>query len=146
MRYFEDFVPDETIQLGQIRVSEAEIVEFARRYDPQYFHVDAERAAASIYGGLIASGWHTAALCMRLLVDGVFAESAAMGSPGLDELRWLGPVRPDDVLVGRMTVLEARPSRSKPDRGIVRFRAELDNQRGETVLRFVALGMFGRRP
>lgn len=146
MRYFDDFVPDETIQLGQVRVSEAEIVEFARRYDPQYFHVDAERASASIYGGLIASGWHTAALCMRLLVDGVFADSAAMGSPGLDELRWLGPVRPDDVLVGRMTVLEARPSRSKPDRGIVRFRAELDNQRGETVLRFVALGMFGRRP
>lgn len=144
-RYFEDFRPGEVIELGHIDVSEQEIVEFARRYDPQLFHVDAERAKESIYGGLIASGWHTAALCMRLLVDGVFHDSAAMGSPGLDGLRWLRPVRPGDVLAGRFVVLESIPSRSKPDRGIVKFRAELDNQDGETVLRFEALGMMGRR-
>ncbi len=144
-RYFEDFRPGETIQLGRVAVTEAEIVEFARRYDPQVFHLDAERARDSIYGGLIASGWHTAALCMRLLVDGVFGDSAGMGSPGVDELRWLAPVRPGDVLAGRLIVLETIPSRSKPDRGIVKFRAELDNQRGETVLRFDALAMMGRR-
>ena len=144
-RYFEDFDPGETIELGQTTVSEAEIVEFARRYDPQPFHVDAERARDSIYGGLIASGWHTAALCMRLLVDGVFGDAAGMGSPGVDELRWLAPVRPGDVLAGRLIVLESIPSRSKPDRGIVKFRAELDNQHGETVLRFDGLGMMGRR-
>jgi acyl dehydratase len=144
-RYFEDFEAGETIELGNVEVSEDEIVEFARRYDPQVFHVDAERAKDSIYGGLIASGWHTAALCMRLLVDGVFGDSSAMGSPGVDELRWLKPVRPGDVLAGRLTVLERVPSRSKPDRGIVRFRAELDNQHGETVLRFDALAMMGRR-
>ena len=144
-RYFEDFEAGETIELGNVEVSEDEIVEFARRYDPQTFHIDAERAKDSIYGGLIASGWHTAALCMRLLVDGVFGDSSAMGSPGVDELRWLKPVRPGDVLAGRITVLERVPSRSKPDRGIVRFRAELDNQHGETVLRFDGLAMMGRR-
>ena len=144
-RYFEDFRPGDTIELGRVAVSEAEIVEFARRYDPQSFHVDAERAKDSIYGGLIASGWHTAALCMRLLVDGVFGDSAAMGSPGLDELRWLTPVRPGDVLAGRLIVLECIPSRSKPDRGVVRFRDELDNQHGETALRFDALAMIGKR-
>ncbi len=144
-RYFEDFEPGETIELGSTTVSESEIVEFARRYDPQVFHLDAERAKDSIYGGLIASGWHTAALCMRLLVDGVFGDSAGMGSPGVDELRWLAPVRPGDVLAGRLIVLETIPSRSKPDRGLVKFRAELDNQRGETVLRFDGLAMMGRR-
>ena len=122
-----------------------EFVDSARRYDPQVFHLDAERAKDSIYGGLIASGWHTAALCMRLLVDGVFGDAAAMGSPGLDELRWLAPVRPGDVLAGRLIVLECIPSRSKPDRGVVRFRAELDNQHGETALRFDALAMIGKR-
>ena len=144
-RYFEDFNPGEAIELGQTAVFEAEIVEFARRYDPQPFHVDPERARDSIYGGLIASGWHTAALCMRLLVDGVFGDAAGMGSPGVDELRWLAPVRPGDVLTGRLIVLESISSRSKPDRGIVKFRAELDNQHGETVLRFDGLAMMGRR-
>ncbi|MDP8924039.1 MAG: MaoC family dehydratase [Chloroflexota bacterium] len=146
MRYFEDFSPGETIRLGLVEVSEVEILEFARRYDPQPFHIDAEWARQSSYGGLIASGWHTAALCMRLLVDGVLADSAGMGSPGVDELRWLRPVRPGDVLTGRFTVLECVPSRNKPDRGVVRFRAELDNQHGETVLRFEAIGLMGRRP
>lgn len=144
-RYFEDFRPGETFELGSVEVSEAAIVEFAGRYDPQFFHVDAERAKGSIYGGLIASGWHTAALCMRLLVDGVFGDSSALGSPGVDELRWFRPVRPGDALTGRFTVLECVPSRSKPDRGVVRFRAELGNQDGETVLRFDALAMMGRR-
>ena len=144
-RYFEDFSPGETIELGSVAVTEAEIVEFARRYDPQYFHVDPEQAKDSPYGGLIASGWHTVALCMRLMVDGVFGDSAGMGSPGVDELRWLEPVRPGDVLTGRLIVLETIPSRSKPDRGVVKFRSELDNQHGETVLRFDGLGMMGRR-
>ncbi len=145
-RYFEDFSPGETIELRSVAVTEAEIIEFARRYDPQSFHVDPERAKDSPYGGLIASGWHTVALCMRLMVDSVFGDAAGMGSPGVDELRWLKPVRPGDVLTGRLIVLESIPSRSKPDRGIVKFRAELDNQHGETVLRFDGLAMMGRRP
>ena len=117
MRYLEDFTAGEVIDLGSYTLDEAEILEFARRFDPQPFHVDPERAAASIYGGLIASGWHTCGIFMRLAVDGLIGDSSSMGSPGLDNLRWLLPVRPGDTLRARYTVLEVTPSRSRPDRG-----------------------------
>ena len=143
--YLEDFVPGAVYGAGSVQIDEAEIVEFATRYDPQPFHVDRDAARASIYGGLIASGWHTVALTMRLLVDNIFGGSASMGSPGVDELRWLLPVRPGDTLSPRVIVLETRPSRSKPDRGILRFRVEVTNQAGELVLSMVSLGLIGRR-
>lgn len=145
-RFFEDFPPGATFDAGSVAVTESEVVAFARRYDPQPFHVDAEAAKASPYGGLIASGWHTAAMCMRLMVDHIFGDAAGLGSPGVDELRWLRPVRPGDTLRVRLTVLEARPSRSKPDRGLIRFRTEAENQDGEIVMSVVGLGLIGRRP
>ncbi len=145
-RFLEDFVVGAVFEAGSVTVSEAEIVEFGRRYDPQRFHVDAEAARASPYGGLIASGWQTIAVTMRLLVDQIFGDSAGMGSPGVDEIRWPRPVRPGDTLTARLTVLEARPSRSKPDRGILRFRVEVTNQDGEHVLSLTGVGIIGRRP
>ena len=145
-RYLEDFEPGAVYAAGSVRLAEAEIVEFAARYDPQAFHVDPEAARASIYGGLIASGWHTVAATMRLLVDHVFGESAGIGSPGVDELRWLLPVRPGDTLSPRVIVLETRPSRSKPDRGVLRFRVEVENQDGELAMSMVGAAFIGRRP
>jgi acyl dehydratase len=145
-RYLEDFPPGAVYEAGTVTVSEAEIVEFARRYDPQAFHVDPAAARASIYGGLIASGWHTVALTMRLLVDHVLGDSSGLGSPGVDEVRWLLPVRPGDTLAVRLTVLEARPSRSKPDRGLMRFRVEVENQDGALALSMVGLWLAARRP
>ena len=145
MRYFEDFTLGEVVELGSRSVSKEEIIDFARQFDPQYFHVDEERAKQSIYGGLIASGWHTAALTMRLAADGLILDSASMGSPGVDELRWLKPVRPGDTLSARFTVTEIRPSGSKPDRGIVKSFVEVSNQHGEVVLTWKALGMYRRR-
>ena len=146
MRYLEDFTAGEVIDLGSYTIGEAEILEFAERFDPQPFHVDPERAAGSIYGGLIASGWHTCGIFMRLVVDAVLGDSSSMGSPGLDNLRWLLPVRPGDTLRGRYTVLEVTPSRSRPDRGILRFRGEMINQRDEIALSLEGVGFFGRRP
>ena len=145
-RYLEDFVPGTVFEAGSVRLTEAEIVEFATRYDPQPFHVDAEAAERSIYGGLIASGWQTVALTMRLLVDNVFQGSASMGSPGVDELRWLLPVRPGDTLSVRMVILELVPSRSKPDRGSVKVAYETRNQRGELVQSVIGRGIIARRP
>ena len=128
-RHFEDFVPGEVSEFGPIAIDEADVVAFARRYDPQPVHIDPDAAAAGPFGGLIASGWHTASLVMRILVEHYLARGAALASPGVDELRWLQPVRPGDVLRVRVTVLEARRSRSKPDRGLVRTRIEALNQR-----------------
>jgi acyl dehydratase len=145
-RYFEDFAVGQTFEAGRVTVGEAEIIAFARQYDPQPFHIDPDAARASIYDGLIASGWHTAALSMRLLVDAIFADTAGMGSPGVDELRWLRPVRPGDTLGVRLTILEARGSSSKPDRGIIRFRVETQNQAGELVMRMTGAGFIARRP
>ncbi|MGH3105126.1 MAG: MaoC family dehydratase [Gaiellaceae bacterium] len=144
--YFEDFEPGRTFELGSRTVTEEEIVSFAREWDPQPFHVDAEAAAGSAFGGLIASGWHTGALWMRLYVDAVLAGADAMGSPGVEELRWLAPVRPGDTLRARLTVLEATPSERNAGRGTIRSRAEMLNQDGVTVMTMVARGHFGRRP
>ena len=145
-RYFEDFAADQTFEAGSVSVTEAEIIAFARQYDPQAFHVDPAVAHASIYGGLIASGWHTVALSMRLLVDAIFADTAGMGSPGVDELRWLRPIRPGDTLSVRLKILEARASESRPDRGIIRFRVETRNQDGDLAMHMTGAGFIARRP
>jgi acyl dehydratase len=146
MRYLEDFQPGEVIELGQCTVTRESIIAFAREFDPQIFHLDDEAAKDTIYGGLIASGWHTGSLTMRLLYEGLVKNTVSFGSPGIDELRWLKPVRPGDTLSGRLTVIEVTPSRSKPDRGVLRSLMEMRNQHGEVVLTIKGLGMFGRRP
>jgi acyl dehydratase len=145
-RYLEDFVPGEVREYGPVPVSEAEILEFARKYDPQPIHVDPEWARTGPFGGLIASGWHTTALTMRLLVDNYLPAAASLASPGIDELRWARPVRPGDALSVRVTVLEVRPSRSKPDRGLLRSRIEVLDRDGAIVMTLVALNMLRRRP
>jgi acyl dehydratase len=146
MRYLEDFVPGDAAELGSHLVTEASIVAFAREYDPQPFHVDPVKAKDSIFGGLVASGWQTASIYMRMVVDHILGDAASLASPGIDELRWLLPVRPGDTLRGRITVLEARPSQSRPDRGVVRTRGELFNQHGQVVMSLLATNFFGRRP
>lgn len=133
-RFLGDFSLGETFDLGEITVTEAEIIAFARQYDPQPFHVDPAAAAHSAYGGIIASGWHTASLCMRLLVDGLLCQTATLGSPGVDTLRWLRPLRPDETLHLRATVSAVRPSESKPDRGVLTLHLEAYNQRDEVLL------------
>jgi len=145
-RYFEDFEPGQVYELGSRTVTEAEILAFARKWDPQPFHIDPEAAAASVFGGLIASGWHTGAMWMRLYVESLLGRSASMGSPGVEELRWLAPVRPGDTLHARLTVLEATASERRADRGTIRSRGEMENQDGVTVLSMIARGHFGRRP
>ena len=118
--YFEDFPPGDVRESPARTVTREEMVAFAREFDPQPFHTDEEAASTTIYGGLIASGWHTVAILMRLMWDAFLADAASLGSPGVDEVRWLKPVRPGDTLRARFTVVEAVPSRSKPDRGVVR--------------------------
>jgi acyl dehydratase len=145
-RYFEDYAPGSVQEFGPTVVDEAEIVEFARRYDPQPIHTDPEWARNGPFGGLIASGWHTAAMMMRLLVDQYLPSAASLGSPGIDELRWLRPVRPGDQLRVRVTVIEVRPSRSKPDRGLIRSRIEVLEADGSAVMTMVGLNMMRRRP
>ncbi len=144
--YFEDFEVGKIIEVGRCTVSEEEIIEFATRFDPQPFHVDREAAANSIYGGIIASGWHTCSMMMRLMVDGFLKNSSSMGSPGLDEIRWVKPVRGGDTLTVTTTALETRPSGSKPDRGVVFTQWTATNQHGETVATVKGRALFGRRP
>jgi acyl dehydratase len=146
VRYFDDYVPGTTHDCGSISVSQAEIISFATQFDPQPFHVDPEAAARGPYGGLIASGWHTAAMVMRQLVDHYLPAEASLGSPGMDEIRWLGPVRPGDTLGVRATVLEARRSQSKPDRGIMKTVIEAVNQDGHTVMRAIGTNFLLVRP
>ena len=143
--YWEDFYPGQVLEAGNISLSEEEIIEFAAKYDPQPFHTDLEKAKQSVFGGLIASGWQTASICMRLLCDRYILESASMGSPGVDEVRWVKPVRPGDSLHLKSTVLETRASASRPDMGMVRSRSELYNQHGELVMHMSGVGMFRRR-
>ncbi len=145
-RYFEDFQEGETIELGSRQLTEAEIIHFARQFDPQPFHLDPEKAKDSIFGGLVASGWHTTGIYMRLLVDNMLNDATSLGSPGLDNLRFANPVRPDDTLTGRFTVLEARTSNSRPTVGIIKGKGEMLNQKGEVVLSLESIGFFGRRP
>lgn len=145
-RWFEDYVPGAVHEVGRVAVTREEMIAFAKRYDPQAFHVDPVAAQASLFGGLIASGWQTGALMMRPLADRYLSPVSSLGSPGIDELRWLHPVRPDDRLTIRATVLEATRSRSKPDRGLVRTLVEVVNQDGETVMTLKALNLVACRP
>lgn len=133
-RYFEDYASGMVTNYGPIEVDAAEIVDFARRYDPQEFHVDPVRAAEGPFCGLVASGWHTASMMMRVLVDRYLSRVASLGSPGVDELRWLAPVRPGDRLWVHITVIEARRSRSKPDRGMLRLLIEVCSERGDILM------------
>ena len=145
-RYLDDLKPGDRFVSGGLTLTEAEIIDFAFRYDPQPFHLDANAAADSPYGGLIASGFQSIAVCFRLFIQsGIFAESS-IGSPGLDELRWLAPVRPGDTLKSVVEVLDVRPSQSKPDRGIARLLYKAENQRGETVLVYEPLRLVGGSP
>ncbi|MDQ1007402.1 acyl dehydratase [Streptomyces sp. V4I23] len=146
MRYFEDFRTGDVHQLGTVTVTEEEVLEFARRFDPQPFHIDAELAKQSPFGGLIASGFHTASLFMRRYVDGLLAYSACAGSPGIDEIRFHRPVRPGDVLTARLEVLGSRPSLMSPTTGIVQPRCELVAQDGTVVFSMILHSIFRRRP
>ena len=143
--YFEDFEEGRVFELGEKTLTKEEIVAFAREYDPQPFHVDEEAARGSAFGGLIASGWHTAAIFMRLYADAVLHRAASMGSPGVEDLRWLKPVRPGDTLSATITVLDATPSASSPGRGTVYLVCEVRNGRGEKVMSMKARGLFARR-
>jgi acyl dehydratase len=146
MRYFEDFQVGDIFDLGSTTVTEEEIIRFARQFDPQPFHTDPVLARDSIFGGLVASGWHTTAMFMRLFFDGLLHETASIASPGVDDVRWLKPVRPGDVLRAHFTVIESTPSKSKASLGIVRSRCEVFNQADELVMSLVGVHFFGRRP
>jgi acyl dehydratase len=143
--YWEDLVPGVVHELGTLSVTPEEIKEFAGKYDPQPFHLDEEAARKSHFGTLVASGWHTAALCMRLSVDSMLSHSSSQGSPGLEGLKWIRPVYPGQPYSLRHTILESRPMRSRPDIGLVRSRWELFDQGGEKVFEMEGYGMFGRR-
>ena len=145
MRYLDDFVAGQVYELGSHAVSAEEIMHFARKWDPQSFHTDPTEAARSAYGGLIASGWHTASIFMRLYVSSLLADSACLGSPGVDHLAWFAPVRPDDTLSGRVTIEAVEASKTHPGRGRIRPRCELRNQDGAVVLTMVLHTLIGER-
>jgi len=144
-RYFEDYTVGVEQEVGSVTLSEADIIEFANKYDPQDFHTDPEKAATGPFGGLIASGWHTIAVVMRLLVDKYLDNASSLGSPGIDELRWLAPVRPGDVLTVRAKVFNARRSDSKPDRGLIHTSVETSNQDGTMVMTMKAVNVVACR-
>ena len=143
--YFEDFAPGRQFHTEGVTVTEGQIIDFALAFDPQPFHLDAEAARSTIYGGLIASGFQTMALTFRLFVQTRALTACSLGSPGVDELRWLRPVRPGDTLRARVRVVEQRPSGSKPDRGIVRLAWTTVNQRDEPVLTMTSMQLVRRR-
>ncbi len=143
--YLEDFVPGLTFRTGGMTITEGQIIDFAMRFDPQPFHVDVEAARQGLFGGLIASGFHTIALTFRLFADTRALGAASLGSPGIDEVRWFKPVRPGDTLTAVIEVLDNRPSTSKPDRGIATLKYTASNQRGEPVLTMKAMQLLRRR-
>jgi acyl dehydratase len=145
-RWFEDYLPGASYEYGPVVMAEDEMLYFARRFDPQPIHVDPAYAATGPFGGLIASGWHTAGVFMRLYAEHYLSRVASLASPGVDELRWPVPVRAGDSLRLRVTIEAARESKSKPDRGLVHTRAELLNQRDEVVLSLLAVNFLRRRP
>ena len=144
MRWFEDFVPGEVIALGSHELEREEMLEFARRYDPQPFHVDEEAARSSPFGGLAASGWQVAAVWMRLYVDTVLRDAIGMGSPGVEELRWWTPVRPGDVLTGSLRVDGTAPSSKRSDRGTVTFTGKLTAAEDVLVMSMRGRAYFAR--
>jgi acyl dehydratase len=145
-RFFEDFRTGEVAMSAAYAVTREEILDFARRYDPQPFHVDEAAAERSMYGGLIASGWHTCAIAMRLICDLYITDSESLGSPGVDNVRWMKPVRPGDTLRLRWTVLATKPSRSRPEMGAVQSQWDILNQRDEVAMQTTGWGLFRRRP
>jgi len=146
MLYWEDLRDSGTVEMGSHTFTEEDIIAFARQFDPQPFHVDPEAAKHSFFKGLIASGWHTCCVAMRLMVDKYVSRSASLGSPGLDNIRWLAPVRAGDTITYRRITTSARVSESKPEIGLLQSRWEATNQRGETVMTMEGWGMFRRRP
>ncbi|HEY7654026.1 MAG TPA: MaoC family dehydratase [Methylomirabilota bacterium] len=146
MKYFEDVEIGETTRFGRYEVTREEILEYARQFDPQPFHLDEEAARASMFGGLVASGWHTGAMFIRMVCDGMVPTAATSGSMGFDDLKWLKPVRPGDVLSVESVVREKIESRSRPDRGIVKIESRVSNQRREVVMSLVSLVIYLRRP
>ena len=144
--YWEDFPAGSTREFGGITLSKEDIVRFAREFDPQPFHIDEEAARRSAFGGLIASGWHTCSLAMRMMCDAYLLEAASLGSPGLDGIKWLVPVRTGDTLRVRFTVLEARPLESNPNAGLLRTQWDILNQKDECVAKMDGYGIFRRRP
>ncbi len=144
-RYFEDFDAGQEFPLGPHRVTREEIVAFAAEFDPQPFHLDEAAGADTLLGGLAASGWHTCALFMRMMYEGWLKDSASMGAPGVDKVKWVSPVRPGDTLSGRTIILETRESKSRPDRGFVRTRHEISKAPGEIVLVLETPIMIARR-
>lgn len=144
-RYFEDYAVGGVYELGEFTLTEAEIIAFASRYDPQPFHLDRAAAERTHFGGIVASGWHTASAMMRLVVDRFLSQVAGMGSPGVDEIRWLVPVRPDERLQVRVTVEQARRSVSKPDRGLLHTRMEVIGSDGVVRMRVRSVGLVGCR-
>jgi acyl dehydratase len=146
LSYFEDYRPGASYECGIVRLDQAGIVTFAKEFDPQPIHVDPVAAAAGPYGGLIASGWHTASAVMRVLVENYLSAESSLGSPGLDEIRWPQPVRPGDTLRVRATVTEARRSLSKPDRGIVKTLIEAVNAEDQPAFRAIAINFVLVRP
>jgi acyl dehydratase len=144
--YWEDMPVGQVRTFGATPVTRQAVLDFARQFDPQPFHLDDAAAEASLFGSLAASGWHTCAMAMRMMCDEYLLESSSLGSPGIDQLRWLLPVKPGDTLSVRMTVLEARPSGSRPGVGLVLTGWEVLNQRSEKVLTMQGWNFFGRRP
>ena len=144
--YWEDFPAGSTREFGPMAVTREATIAFARQWDPQPFHLDDAAAEGSLFGRLSASGWHTCAMTMRMMCDTYLLDTASLGSPGIESLKWLRPVYPGDTLHGRLTVLEARPMNSKPGVGLARSRWEVFNQLDEAVLEMEGWGMFRRRP
>ncbi|HEV7915037.1 MAG TPA: MaoC family dehydratase [Albitalea sp.] len=144
--YWDDFRAGDVREFGSVLVRQEDIVRFACEFDPQPFHVDEAAAGRTMFGGLIASGWHTASMTMRMMCDGYLLHSASLGSPGVESLKWLLPVRPGDTLRVRLTVLESRLLNSKPGIGLIKSRHEVLNQKDEVVMEMQGYGMFGRRP
>ena len=140
-RYLDDFVEGAVHEFGPVGITEDEIIRFGKNFDPQLFHTDPLGAKETVYGGLIASGWHTCSLFMRLFVEHYLPGPASLGSPGVDELRWLKPVRPGDALTLRVTVHRVKPSRSKPDRGVLFSFCEMVNQQSQVVATMMALNL-----
>ncbi|MCH8861204.1 MAG: MaoC family dehydratase [Proteobacteria bacterium] len=144
--YMEDYEVGTIQEFGAYEVTEEEILEFAKKYDPQFFHVDVEAAKESWFGGLIASGWHTCAMTMRMLVDSMEGRAHSLGSPGVDEVRWRRPVRPGDILSVKTEITELRPSRSRPGFGSLHQDMTVSNHKGEVVMTFKSIAMLQRRP
>jgi acyl dehydratase len=145
IRYFEDYQVGEAAEFGAYEVTEQEVLDYARRFDPQPFHVDPEAAKRSMFGGIIASGWHTGAMMMRMFCEHGHVGGPTLASPGFDDLKWLKPVRPGDRLSVRQTVKEVVPSKSRPDRGLVKFDTTVLNQAGEAVMTVTTMVFIRRR-